>query len=216
MLRGQREDAAGPPVTKIKICGLTRAEDVAACVELGAAYLGFNFSTRSARRVDPRAVKALREAAQGACRVGIFVDEGPEEIRTAIGAMGLDVLQMHRDLAAADFAHGLPVIAVSRVAGGAARVPEPELLERCHALLFDTSHPGGPGGTGVPFDWSILHGRKLPVPVGLAGGLRPDNVGSAIRAVRPDIVDVASGVESAPGVKDPRKLAAFFEAVHGA
>jgi len=200
-------------MTRVKICGLTRAEDVSLSVALGAAYLGFNFSPRSPRRVEAAEVPALLRAAGTSLKVGIFVDEAPGAVREAIEAMRLDIVQIHRDLRDADLEWGLPVIAVSRVFGGAARMPEPDLLSRCHALLFDTVDPERPGGTGVSFDCEILEDRAIPVPLGLAGGLHPGNVEAAIRKVRPFLVDVASGVESAPGRKDPEKLRAFFEAV---
>jgi phosphoribosylanthranilate isomerase len=203
-------------VTKIKICGLTRPEDVETCRALGADYLGFNFSARSVRRVDRVRLPALREAARGALKVGIFVDEEPGAVLEAVDGMALDILQVHRELVASDFDRGLPVISVVRLSDAWNGVPEGALLERCHALLFDTAHPGMAGGTGRPFDWSRIAGRRFPVPFGIAGGLAPENVGRAIRAAAPDFVDVASGVESSPGVKDPQRLAAFFEAVHAA
>lgn len=200
-------------MTAVKVCGLTRARDVALCRELGAAYLGFNFSSASPRKVDPRSRGGLLEASGDAFRVGIFVDEAEEEIREAIGAMKLDAVQVHRELGSRDLELGRPVIAVARVSGGAAKLPAPALLVRCRAILFDTARADRAGGTGIPFDWSILDGRALPVPAGIAGGLNAGNVGRAIAAVRPDFVDVASGVESAPGIKDPGKLRAFFAAV---
>lgn len=199
--------------TSIKVCGLTRASDVALCRELGAGYLGFNFSPRSPRRVAPGARAALLEAAGDSFRVGIFVDETEDEIREEIGTMKLDAVQVHRALDPRDLELRRPVIAVARVSGGAAILPDRSLLVRCRAILFDTADDSRPGGTGVAFDWSILAGRSLPVPVGIAGGLNAGNVGRAIAAIRPDFVDVASGVESAPGVKDPGKLRAFFAAV---
>ena len=200
-------------MTAIKVCGLTRPDDVALCRELGAAYLGFNFSSRSPRSVAPASRAALLDASGDAFRVGIFVDEPEEEIREAISAMRLDAVQVHRELDPRDLELGSPVIAVARVSGGAAKLPAPALLARCRAILFDTAHAERPGGTGIPFDWSILDGRALPVPAGIAGGLNAGNVGRAIAAVRPDFVDVASGVESSPGIKDPGKLRAFFAAV---
>ena len=203
-------------MTPIKICGLTRVKDVRACRDLGAKYLGFNFSARSPRRIDPERAGDLREAAGDAIKVGIFVDESPAEIRDAIFRMGLDAIQIHRELRPEDFEFGLPVIAVTRVTGADATLPAAPLLSRARFLLFDTGCADAPGGTGLSFDWSILANRRLPVPFGVAGGLRPENVAAAIRQTRPDVVDVASGVESAPGIKDAGRLAAFFEAVHGA
>jgi len=201
-------------VTRVKICGLTRAEDVELCGDLGAAYLGFNFSARSPRRIDPGRAPDLLAAAEGCRRVGVFVDEGRDEVRRAIDAMRLDFLQFHREVRDGDFEFGLPVIAVERVFGGVVSVSRP-LFARCHAVLFDTGHAELAGGTGDVFDWGALSGGSGP-PFGVAGGLRAENVGDAIRAVRPLFVDVATGVESSPGVKDPAKLRAFFEAVRRA
>ena len=200
-------------MTAIKICGLTRAADVALCRELGADYLGFNFSAKSPRRVDPGRLSELRSAAGDTPRVGIFVDEAPDVIAAAVEAMDLDFVQIHREIDLRDLDLPRPVIAVSKVRGGAARLPDPAILERCRAILFDTEHADRPGGTGTAFDWTVLENRILPLPIGIAGGLNAGNVARAIAAVRPDFVDVASGVESSPGVKDAEKMRAFVVAV---
>lgn len=202
-------------MTRIKICGLTRAEDVALCAALGADYVGFNFSTRSPRRVAPAAAPALAAASRGLRRVGVFVDEPPDDVARAIEALELELLQFHRDLRDEDFAFGLPVIAVHRVFGSA--LPSDSArFARCHALLFDTGRPDVSGGTGETFDWSALAAFRSAVPAGVAGGLTAANVGAAIRAARPYLVDAASGVEARPGVKDETKLRAFFDAVRRA
>lgn len=203
-------------MTAIKICGLTRAADVALCRALGTDYLGFNFSAKSPRRVDPGRLPELRAAAGDTWRVGIFVDEPPDVVAGAIEAMDLDLVQIHRELDPRDLDLARPVIAVSRVRGGAARLPDPAILERCRAILFDTADEERAGGTGTAFDWTVLENRTLPVPMGIAGGLNAGNVARAIAAVRPDFVDVASGVESSPGIKDAAKMRAFVEAVAGA
>lgn len=201
----------------VKICGLTRAEDVRCAVGLGASYLGFNFSRRSPRRLDP---ESAREAAQASGetvpRVGIFVDEDSAYVRRCIEAAGLDLVQFHRPLTEPDFEFGLPVVGVSLVSGEGPGWPPPALLERCHALLFDTGGAGSPGGTGEAFAWNLVAGRDAPVPRWLAGGLCEANVAMAIRAVRPALVDVATGVESAPGVKSPERMERFFDAVRRA
>jgi phosphoribosylanthranilate isomerase len=201
-------------VTRVKICGLTRAEDVELCAGLGADYLGFNFSSRSPRRVDAGKAAELLAASAGCRRVGVFVGESPEAVRAAIDALRLDLLQFHRPVEDGDFGYGLPVIAVERVFG--AIPPARRSLGRCHAVLYDAGHPTLDGGTGRSFDWSDLAAHPRPVPIGVAGGLRPENVGEAIRSARPSFVDVASGVEAAPGVKDPSKVRAFFSAVRRA
>ena len=184
------------------------------CGALGADYLGFNFSRRSPRRVDPAAAPDLVGASEGRKRVGVFVDEDRDAVLRAIDSLRLDLLQFHREVREDDFAFGLPVIAVERVFDGAIP-PGRSLLARCHAVLFDTGRADLDGGTGEVFAWSALSGYAGP-PLGVAGGLRPENVGAAIRAARPFFVDAASGVESAPGIKDPAKLRSFFEAVRSA
>jgi phosphoribosylanthranilate isomerase len=202
-------------VTRVKVCGLTRPEDVALCRALGADYVGFNFSARSPRRADPGSAAALRSASEGAMRVGVFVDEDREAVRRAADAFALDLLQFHRELEAADLEHGLPLIAVRRVSGGALPPGRP-LPGRCHAVLFDAADPERAGGTGRTFDWTLVAGWEGSAPLGVAGGLTPENVADAIRAARPFLVDVASGVESSPGVKDAGRLRAFFAAVRSA
>jgi phosphoribosylanthranilate isomerase len=203
-------------VTDVKICGLTRPEDVALSCELGARYVGFNFAAVSPRRVGMDVAGELaRATAPGVERVGIFVGEPAEEIRRAVDAAQLDLIQIHRPLTETDLALARPIVAWLGVdlwveIGGTPL----ELAARCRAILVDTAAPGGRlGGTGRAFDWSALEGRSFPVPVWLAGGLRAENVAEAIRRVRPAAVDVASGVESAPGIKDRSRMEAFFLAV---
>ena len=192
-------------MTEVKICGLTRESDVVSACNLGAAYVGFNFSARSPRRIAPARAQELAEAVSGPVRrVGVFVDEGYAEIEDAIGAASLDLVQIPR-----------PVLAVAH-AGREEEVPPGTLLDRCAGILFDTDVSGLAGGTGVPFDWDLIEGRTWPVPLFLSGGLRPENVAESIRRTRPSAVDVASGVESSPGVKDPDRLRRFFDAVREA
>jgi phosphoribosylanthranilate isomerase len=205
-------------VTAVKICGLTREEDAALAGELGAAWVGFNFSAESPRRVGPETARRLASAAgDAALRVGVFVSEGPALIREAVDAACLDLVQIHRRLTPEDpGAYGVPVVAVAHMGLSAPKPPPPELLARCKAVLFDARVPGRSGGSGKRFDWSLVAGRDFGAPVILAGGLTAGNVAEAIRRVRPWGVDVASGVESSPGVKDRDKMRRFFEAVRSA
>jgi phosphoribosylanthranilate isomerase len=205
-------------MTDVKICGLTRAEDVGLACELGAVYVGFNFSANSKRRVAAEdGPRLARAAAPGVARVGVFVEESYETIGDVCEAARLDLVQLHRELRSEDLSRvPRPVIAVAHVGASGAKMPPDSLLASCRALLFDTAVPGVPGGTGATFDWAILEGRGLPVARLLGGGLTPENVAGAIRRVKPSGVDVASGVESAPGVKDGDRMAAFFEAVRKA
>jgi phosphoribosylanthranilate isomerase len=205
-------------VTEIKICGLTRPEDVALACELGARWLGFNFAAESPRRVELGRAKELAAAAQGvsgAGRVGVFVRETVDEIRRAIEAASLDVVQIHRPLRAEDLDEiPRPVFAVVHVdAGAPLDLPPTAALERCRAVLFDTAIPAMDGGSGRAFDWSLLEGRPWPVPFFVAGGLTPENVRTAVERLRPAGVDVASGVEASAGVKDPDRMRRFFRAV---
>jgi len=205
-------------VTEIKICGLTRPEDVALACELGARWLGFNFAAESPRRVElPRAkeLAAASAASSGAGRVGVFVRETFDEIRRAVEAASLDIVQIHRPLRAEDLEEiPRPVFAVVRVdAGAPLDLPPTPDLERCRAVLFDTAVPSMDGGSGRAFDWSLLQGRPWPVPFFVAGGLTPENVRMAVERLRPAGVDVASGVEASAGVKDPDRMRRFFRAV---
>ena len=201
-------------MTDIKICGLTRPEDVDLACALGAAYLGFNFASVSPRRLSLGTARGLSRAARpGVARVGVFVHETRDEILAAIEAAGLDLVQIHRPLTAEDL-DGMPrpVIAVESVSTRGVESAPPALLAQCRSVLLDTAGRR-PGGTGIAFDWNVLAGRTWPVPVILAGGLHPDNVAEAISRVHPAAVDVASGVESSPGIKDESKMRLFFEAV---
>jgi phosphoribosylanthranilate isomerase len=201
-------------MTAVKICGLTRKEDVAAAVALGADLLGFNFAASSPRCIS---VEKARELAAGVppgtLRVGVFVREDRDAITRAVFEASLDLVQLHRPVHLADVVWSpVPIIA----AVGAEDPPQYDVLPRLSAILWDAST-----GRGSVGDWSALAARRrLPVRQFLAGGLTPDNVGDAIRRLRPEGVDVASGVESAPGIKDPVRLERFFAAVreadHGA
>lgn len=203
-------------MTDVKVCGLTREEDVDAACALGAAYVGFNFSATSPRRVRPARARRLASAARRALRVGVFVDESYRDIEEAVVEASLDLVQIHRRLTAEDLRHvEVPVLAVAH-AGQDDEIPPRELLERCAGILFDSPATAGEGGTGVPFDWTLLAGRAWPVPLFVAGGLHPGNVGDSIARTRAAAVDVASGVEASPGVKDRAKMERFFAAVREA
>ena len=197
-------------MTAVKICGLTRKEDVAAAVSLGADLVGFNFAASSPRRITIEMARELAAAVPpGTLKVGVFVREDRDTITRAVLEASLDLVQLHRPVPLADVAWSpVPIIA----AVGADEPPPYDVLPRLSALLWDSSV-----GSGSVGDWSALASRRrLPVRQFLAGGLTPDNVGEAIRRLQPEGVDVASGVESAPGIKDPGKLERFFAAVREA
>jgi len=204
-------------VTDVKICGLTREADVEAACGLGAAYIGLNFASSSPRRIDLARAKRLAVAVRpGVRRVGVFVDESYDEIAAAIDAASLDLVQLHRILSAQDLERIERGILAVAHANRDDEVPPATLLERCAGILFDSGTATSPGGSGIPFEWSRLEARPWPVPVFVAGGLRPENVGASIRATKPSAVDVASGVESSPGVKDHDRMRRFFQAVRDA
>ena len=200
-------------MTAVKICGLTRAEDVTAACALGAGYVGFNFSAASPRRITPETAREISAAVPaGVLRVGVFAAEDAATIARAIAAAGLHLVQLHRRLTEEEVAASpVPIIAVARQTGEDFAVPRRDLLVRCHAVLFDPSE-----GTGKALDPARIEEASWPVPVLVAGGLDAENVGAVIRRLRPAGVDVASGVESAPGIKDRSRLERFFAAVKAA
>ncbi len=203
--------------TRVKICGFTRPDDALEAARLGVDAVGLVFYDRSPRHVD---VEQAREIAQAlpafVTTVGLFVDAAPAEIEAVLARVPLGLLQFHGDESPADCErYGLPFIKAVRMAEGVDLQREAERFQAACGLLLDAWHPAVPGGTGERFDWARIP-PDLPLPVILAGGLRPDNVAAAIRQVRPWAVDVSSGVESAKGIKDPAKMAAFLREVnHG-
>ena len=197
---------------RIKICGLTREEDVKAAVAAGADAIGFVF-TQSPRRVTSDTAKHLLDyVPDGVLRVGLFLDQDRSEIDRVIDSVPLDVLQFHGSEREADCGvYGLPWLkAVAMENSGSAKRAESD-YPGAMGLLLDSHKAGKRGGSGRIFDWSLS--APLSIPVWLAGGLHADNVGEAIRAVRPFAVDVSSGVEVAPGIKDAARISAFVKAV---
>ncbi|WP_242340649.1 phosphoribosylanthranilate isomerase [Anaeromyxobacter sp. SG66] len=199
------------PSVKVKICGITRLEDALLAVRLGADALGFNFWPGSKRFIPPAAAgEIVRRLPPGVETFGVFVDASREELLAALSASGVTVAQLHGDEPPALCA-SLPVPAVKAI-----RVEGPSSLAalaayEVPAFLLDAPGPGF-GGSGRTFDWSLAFEAARAARVFLAGGLTPENVGEAVRRVRPYGVDVASGVESAPGVKDEDKLRRFIQA----
>lgn len=211
-----------PGPTRVKICGLTRPGDVAAAAAAGAAYVGFVFFPPSPRSVSVEAARALALAAPaGLCKVGLVVD-ADDALLDALGRhVPLDMLQLHgaetpERVQAIRARSGLPVM---KAVGIATKADLPALDRHAQAadqLLVDARPPPGadrPGGNALSFDWRLIAGRRWPLPWMLAGGLTAGNVAEAIRLTGARQVDVSSGVESAPGVKDAARIGAFMAAV---
>lgn len=196
---------------RVKICGITRAEDLHAACEAGADALGFVFYEKSPRHLSVEAAAALlRELPPFVQSVGLFVNADPAFIASLLEAVPLDLLQFHGDETAADCArYRRPWIKAVRVNRDTDLVKCAADFEAARGLLLDAFVPGVPGGTGERFDWGLIP-PALPRPVVLSGGLTPDNVAEAIQRVRPWAVDVSSGVEAAKGIKDARKMAQFI------
>jgi phosphoribosylanthranilate isomerase len=201
-------------VTRVKICGITRLEDAELAASLGAWALGFILWPQSKRHVEEAVAAGIaRQVRRQAELVGVFVNPTLDEVARAVDAIGLSHIQLHGDegpsfALEAGRRTGAKVIKAARVAGGA----DLQSLERFHTdfHLLDTAVEGVRGGSGRSWDWSLAAQRRSKVPMILSGGLTPDNVADGIAAVRPYAVDVASGVEASPGVKDPAKLEAFL------
>lgn len=204
----------------VKICGITHLEDGLAALQAGAGLLGFNFHQPSPRCLAAedcaRLVAALRASGYGFQAVGIFVNQGPDEIEALLERCGLDLAQLSGDEPPTTLAalgerslKALRPADVSALNHGLKRYP-PRPSDP--AYLIDSYRPGEYGGMGQIADWSLASGLAERYPILLAGGLTPANVAQAIRQVRPWGVDVASGVESSPGHKDPAKIAAFIQA----
>jgi phosphoribosylanthranilate isomerase len=200
---------------KVKICGITRYEDAALALDEGADALGFNFFPPSPRYIDPtHAQKIILRLPPFTVTVGLFVNVAPPGKVTEIAkTAGVQVVQLHGD-ESPEYCRelpGWPLIKVLRIGGD----PVTEDLDRypVRAFLLDVKDDVLFGGTGASFDWNLAQGIDRKRPVILAGGLRAENVRAAIRTVNPYAVDVCSGVEREPGIKDPAKLKAFMNEV---
>lgn len=208
-------------MTRIKICGVTLPDDAARVSAAGADFIGLNFWPRSKRYVDPERAPMLAAVAKGSGTsklVGVFVDPDVDEVLAVTSQVDLDIIQLHGD------EHPDTVQKISRAVYRPVWKAIPVASRRdiehldvwpVEAVLLDAPTPGR-GGAGAKFDWNLAREARERFPrlhVVLAGGLQPDNVAEAIRAVEPWAVDVASGVEAGPGIKDAAKLEAFIAAV---
>lgn len=201
--------------TRIKICGITRLEDAQQAVDLGAAALGFNFYAPSPRYIEPGAARAIiRRLQPFVTAVGVFANEvDAGQVISRAREAGVATVQVHGPKFP-PLGELLAVFTlVVAVAVGESFKPEDLRKVKASAYLLDAFDPDRLGGTGRTFDWSVAREAKQYGPIILAGGLTPENVARAVREVRPFAVDVASGVESAPGFKDTAELRDFFAAV---
>jgi phosphoribosylanthranilate isomerase len=203
--------------TKVKICGLTSVADAQAAAAAGADMIGLMFYEGSPRYITlPQAVEIARSLPPFVLRVGVFVNPDEAQVIEAIAACGLNLLQFHGD-ESSEFCTQFGLMSMK-----ALRVRDAESIAalehyQTDAFLLDAYSKAGLGGTGEKFNWDLaIAAKRFGKPVFLAGGLTPENVAAAVRQVQPFAVDVSSGVESAPGRKDPAKMRAFIEAVRGA
>jgi len=205
---------------EVKVCGLTRPEDARAAAALGARYVGAIFAG-GPRHLEPAAARAVLDGGGDAVeRVGVFGDADAAAIARIVREAKLDIVQLHADpgpeaVRTIREATGARVWAVVRVGGAIEAGALGELWDAADALVLDSKVKGVLGGTGTSFDWSATEGvaRARRGRLVVAGGLTAANVGEAIESLSPDIVDVSSGVESAPGIKDHARMAEFMEAV---
>lgn len=199
---------------RVKVCGITSPEDALLAAEAGASAIGLVFWPNSPRFVDRALARRIVDVLPSfVLRVGVFVDQSLDMLTRTSDDVGLDIIQLHGS------ERPEMVACLPRRVLKAIRVGSDSVLEEIEkfdgtAILLDTRDEQRPGGTGKSFDWRLAQQVRAKVSfLVLAGGLRADNVGEAIRSVGPDAVDVSSGVESRPGKKDPGKLKAFMDAV---
>jgi phosphoribosylanthranilate isomerase len=209
-----------PAIPKIKFCGVTNREDAERAAAAGAWAIGMIFWPHSPRRCEPAAAAEIASAVRRRVElVGVFVNPGLDQLAWTADTVGLSMIQLHGDEGPAFCGEtarrtGCKVIKAMRVRSGA----DIQALIQYHTdfHLLDSYAPGKPGGTGETFAWELAAAHRGHVPMILSGGLDAENVGDAIATVHPYAVDVASGVESIPGRKDPAKLKAFAAAVRAA
>ena len=196
---------------RVKICGMTRSADVQAAIRAGADALGFVFASRSKRVLDkPLAAELVAQVPAFISRVGLFMDQDSSEVVSILKQVPLNLLQFHGN-EDADYCRqfGLPYIKAVSMVSDQAVVRAVNDYSDAAALLLDSHAPGGVGGTGAVFNWSLIPAVSLPIV--LAGGLTPGNVRQAVKQVKPWAVDVSSGVEDSPGIKNDELMRVFIK-----
>ena len=197
----------------VKICGITSCEDAEIAVNYGASAIGMIFYEGSPRYIYPdKAEEWIAAIPSKMKKVGVFVNEKWQNIKTIVEKLNLDYIQLHGD-ESPEYCDKMirPVIKAFRVGTDF----DPAVLGnfQVHAFLFDTFQKGKPGGTGRSFNWGLISGLKRDTPIILSGGLNPDNINEGIETVQPSAVDVNSGVESEPGIKDKVKVGKLFNTI---
>lgn len=212
------------PDVRVKICGLRDADMIGAAANAGAAYIGLMFFAKSPRNVSLAQARELAlNVPLGIAKVAVVVDADDTMLDDLVAQVPLDMLQLHGHetparVAAIKARYGLPVMKVVGVADATDLTALDDYAQVADQILVETKPAKDaalPGGNGLPFDWRLIAGRRWPTPWMLAGGLTADNVAEATRMTGARQVDVSSGVESAPGVKDAAKIAAFIAAAQG-
>ena len=204
--------------TRIKMCGITRREDIEYAATLGVDAIGLVFQARSARRLEPASARGLLDRRPAFLSVvALFMDAEEDEVKRVLGEVEVDFIQFHGE-ESPDFCASFEVAYIKAVPMGSiddATAYTQAYLDTASAFVLDSHRAGEVGGSGRVFDW-MAAAQMHELPLILAGGLTPDNVGDGIRRVRPLAVDVASGVESGKGVKDHRLMSDFVAAVRAA
>lgn len=207
---------------RTKICGLTTDAQVEAAVKAGAAYVGFVFFEKSPRNVTTKQARALAlRVSDGVCKVALVVNPSDAELDAILAEVPIDMLQLHGNesperVTEVKARYGLPVMKAVGVANVDDLRKLDDYVHVADQILVDAKPPKNtvlPGGNGLSFDWQLIAGQRWAVPWMLAGGLTPENVAEAMKVTGAQQLDVSSSVESAPGVKDEAKIAAFLAAV---
>jgi phosphoribosylanthranilate isomerase len=202
-------------MVQVKICGITRIADAERAVELGANALGFIFA-ESARRISPEKAREITQRISPFIKtVGVFVNETSSTIREIIQFCGLDLIQLHGNETVSDCAElGSGIIKAFRVKGEETLSRITPYKGHVRAILLDTYQKGVDGGTGKTFDWRLAcRAKTCGIPMVLSGGLNPENIQEALNKVTPSAIDISSGVEERPGIKDHERIRLFMEKV---
>lgn len=202
-------------MVRIKICGITRMADAEKAVELGADVLGFIFA-ESPRKINPQKARDItRRVSPFVKTVGVFVNEQPAKIRGIMDFCGLDLVQLHGNESVSACSELAPItIKAFRVQGEETLLQIADFKNHVRAILLDAYQEGSNGGTGKTFDWCLaLKAKKTGIPMVLSGGLCPDNIEEALKRVNPFAIDVSSGIEIMPGIKDHGRMRIFMDRI---